>query len=334
TDALGSYTCETGNTIAFSIGAVSIGQADCATLITPNQLATDNATFDLEVTNLTRFLQMLDFDGDPDNGIVISGPLQAMATNWTQVDFLTTDLATAAMLIMSDAASVDGTLHPLPSEVDALLHLVDTLACQYAGAYSGSISGSNSGAAGMVIGWGAASFGFIPFGFEWQAFDAANEFTEFGGGSGSMTVRALPTIDHTSAGLAGPITVNFTTPDAMQGTWSGGTVSLNRIGVDNGGEYRFVGKASSAEVEAYISLNQTGDILSGQAFDVIEGTLFEVSGTLTGDSAVLSATGGGATFSGTGVLTREADGTPREMTGVFDDGSTFSIAACRLNAPT
>ena len=51
---------------------------------------------------------------------------------------------------------------------------------------------------------------------------------------------------------------------------------------------------------------------SGQAFDVVEGTTFEVSGTLTGDDVSLTATGGGETLTGNGTLARLAGGEPGE----------------------
>lgn len=331
TSASGRFTCETANNVAFSIGGVSLGQAACATLVTPTQLFPVDGDFQLQVTNLARFLQMLDFDGDPDNGIVISELLQQIADTWTPIDFRTSDLANDVVMIMSDAASVDGTVHALPGEQDALVHLGQTLSCAYAGAYAGTFTGSNSGAAGMVIGWGAASFGFIPLGFEWQGIDSVNEFSVFGGGGGSITILDLPQIDHTDPSLAGPIAAQFVTPDRITGTWSGGNVDLTRIGADNGGEYRFVGRAGSAEVAAYISLNLTGSSIAGEAFDVVTGTTFSVSGSLSGDAVTLSASGGGESLTGSGTLERNTDSSPREIRGTLSDGSTFSIAACRLN---
>ena len=329
TDPAGTYRCETGNSVEFSVGAVSLGSTACATFVAPNQLATPGTTFDLEVGNVARFLQMLDRDGDPDNGIEISPMVQQAAANWSQVDFLSMDLETELMTIRSDAASVDGTPHPLPSATDALTHLVETLVCQYSGAYSGSISGSATGAAGMVIGW--SRFGFVPLNFEWQGIDPVQEFSVFGGGGGSITVLDLPVIDHTDPSVAGPISAMFVDPDNLTGTWDGGAVELTRIGGDNGAPYRLVGKADSAEVAAYISLNLDTSALSGQAFDVVGGTLFQVNGTLAGDTVALTATGGGESLTGTGTLTRDAAGAPAGVQGQLDDGSTFDLVACRLN---
>ena len=331
TSANGRFTCETGNNVAFSIGGVILGQAACATLVTPTQLVPVDADFQLQVANIARFLQMLDVDGDPDNGIVLSELLQQIADNWLPVDFRTNDLANDVVMIMSDAASVDGTVHALPSEREALVHLSETLSCAYAGAYAGTFSGSNSGAAGMVIGWGRPSVGFLPNSFQWQGIDAVNEFEVFGGGSGSITILDLPQIDHTDPSLAGPIAAQFETPDRITGTWSGGNVTLNRIGADNGGRYRFVGYASGNEVAAYISLNLTNTSFAGEAFDVVSGTTFSVSGSLSGSAVTLSAAGGGETLTGSGTLESNANGSPREILGSLSDGSSFSIAACRLN---
>ena len=331
TTANGRFTCETGMDVAFSVGGVALGETACATFVAPNQLATLGPTFDLEVSNLSRFLQMLDQDGDPDNGIVISEAVQQVSANWNQVDFLTSDLDNELVTIISDAASVDGTLHTLPGATEADEHLSATLACAYAGAYAGTFSGSNSGAAGMVIGWTAPGFGYVPLAFEWQGYDAADEFIEFGGGGGSITILDLPQIEHTAAGLAGPISAMFVTPDSISGTWDGGNLSLQRIGPDDGSEFRLVGSASGAEVAAYVSVNLDDTSIVGEAFDVVEGTTFSVTGSLTGDAVSLTATSGNETLTGSGTLTRNSDGSPREVQGTLEDGSTFSMVACRLN---
>ena len=335
TDSQGRFTCETGEQISFAVGGVALGATDCATLVTPNQLATPGSSFELERANLARFLQMLDVDGDPDNGIVISSAVQGVAATWSQINFAAMDLSTELGTIIADATAADGSTHVLPTETDALSHLDDTLACAYAGAYAGRVTGSNSGAGGIVIGWQAPSFGFIPLGFEWEAYDAVNEVGVFGGGT-SITITDLPIIDHTDPGLSGPIAAQFVTPDRIEGTWSGGNVSFIRIGADNGGQYRLVGRADNrtpgAELAAYLSLNldESGSI-SGQAFEIFEGRTYTVTGTLTGDAVSLTTSGSGTSFSGVGTLERNPDATPREIRGTFEDGSSFSVAACRLN---
>lgn len=335
TDAGGRYTCETGALVFFDLGSVALGSTECSTLATPNQLAADNATFDLERANIARFIQMLDKDGDPDNGIEISDLVRQAADNWAQVDFLTANLDADLVTIIADAASVDGTPHSLPTEQQALAHLDETLECAYAGAYAGTHSGTSSGAAGMVIGWGGPGLGYLPLSFEWEAFDSTTEVEQFGGGGSSITIRQLPEIDHSDPSFAGPIMAQFTTPDSIDGTWDGGTVQFTRIGGDDGSEYRLVGKAENFSVAdraaAYISVNFDGTSLSGQAFEVFGGTTYTVTGALAGSTVSLSATGGGETLTGTGNLSVFQDGSPDEAQGTLSDGSTFSLVACKLN---
>ncbi|MEL6951579.1 MAG: hypothetical protein AAGM16_15835 [Pseudomonadota bacterium] len=331
TNAGGEFSCETGEPVTFSVGSVIVGQADCATLITPTQAAVDDADFDLQLANIARFLQMLDVNGDVEDGIAISEEVQQVAEGWPPVDFRTTDLQDELVTIISDAASVDGVPHTLPAAQDAVAHLEETLACAFAGAYSGSISGTNSGAAGMVIGAGGNS-GFAPFGYEWQGIDAVNEFAVFGGGTGifGFSIRVLPEIDNTNDNVAGPLAVQFVNPDRIEGTWEGGNLTLNRIGGDNGFAYRFVGRASGSDTAAYLSLNTDGVVFEGEAFDIVTGTTFQVTGELDGTAATFNATGGGSSFTGTGTLSLLADGSPY-IEGSLSDGSTISMNGCRLN---
>lgn len=333
TNANGRFTCETGNTVAFSLGSVAIGETDCATLVTPLQMATDDAGFELEVANIARFLQMLDLNGDPGDGIEISVAVQQIADSWPVVDFETTDLANELVTIISDAASVDGTAHQLPTEQAALVHLYDTVSCAFAGAYAGSFMGSNSGAAALLIGYTSRNPGLQNFAYQWEGYDAVDEFTVFGGGSGTFgfDIRVLPFLDNFGTGAAGPIDVAFVTPDDVVGDWEGGDLTLSRIGADNGDPYRFIGIAAGDETTAYTSLNFDGTQLSGEAFDVISGTLFTVTGGVNGNAVSLSASGGGEVVNGSGTLTSDAEGNPRDIQGTLADGSTISLSACRLN---
>jgi hypothetical protein len=338
TDAGGTFSCESGNDVAFSVGAVQLGQAGCASLVTPTQIATNDANFFLRVTNLARFLQMLDIDGDPDNGSVISDAVQQVATGWSQVDFSSDDLATELVTILSDVASVDGTAHELPGDAEAGLHLIDTLVCAYAGAYAGSFSGSDNGAAALVIGWQAPTFGFIPLAFEWLGVAASGSLTVAGGGSGSISIVRLPENEHTGVGLEGQIQATFETPDRILGTWDGGNLQFDRIGGDvnaerraAGASYRLVGKASSEGFAAYLSVNLYGDDLQGEAFDVHGANSFAVEGTLEGNNATFTLDDGTTMLAAEGTLTIGIDDEPREILGTLDDGSEFSMAACRLN---
>ena len=72
TDAAGTFSYMDGETVQFSMGDVLIGQAPAETFMTPVDLvpgATDETH--PTVTNIIRFLQTMDMDADPSNGIFI-----------------------------------------------------------------------------------------------------------------------------------------------------------------------------------------------------------------------------------------------------------------------
>lgn len=334
TDANGRFSCETGDTVSFSLGGVDLGATDCATLVLPHQLADDTSmTFVQELINMARFLQMLDEDVDADNGIVISEPVQEMAETWSQVDFLTDDLETelqTTQTIIADAASVDPspeTVHALPSGADAFAHLSATFACAYADVYAGTISGANTGPAGLLIGLQLVGSSFIPFVWDALAVDGAEEFvvSVAGGGPGDFTTGNELKLSQ------GDFDVTFTTPDDVAGTWGANSIELHRIGSDDGSPHRFVGRANGADTDAIVSLMFDGTDFSGQAFEQSDGSTLDVTGSLNGDDVTLTAVGGGETFEATGTLTNYPDGRPDKVVGVVDNGANFGLAACRLN---
>jgi hypothetical protein len=90
TDAEGRFTCFEGETITFMIGDVMLGQAMAGEVITPMDfLDKSEMPFDVThpmVTNMGRFLQSLDSDGDPENGITISPEVREEMTG-RMIDF-------------------------------------------------------------------------------------------------------------------------------------------------------------------------------------------------------------------------------------------------------
>lgn len=84
TDSTGAFQYEIGKQVTFSIGDIVIGTADGADTITPLDLvesATDAS--DPMVINIARFLQTLDDDGDPENGITILVSVRDLAVGLT-----------------------------------------------------------------------------------------------------------------------------------------------------------------------------------------------------------------------------------------------------------
>ena len=133
TDANAMFTYEVGQDVIFSVGGVIVGSAAGAATVTPLDLVpgSDNAT--TEVVNIVRFLLMLDTDGDPTNGISISEAVRTAAENWTAIAFDDADFDNAIATFISDAASVDGTPHILPTIADARAHFDSSLICIAAG---------------------------------------------------------------------------------------------------------------------------------------------------------------------------------------------------------
>lgn len=72
TGADGTFTCQTGASITFNLGGITLGTATCASVLTPMDLAGTTQLSDARVSNRLTLLQMLDEDDDPSNGIQIS----------------------------------------------------------------------------------------------------------------------------------------------------------------------------------------------------------------------------------------------------------------------
>ncbi|MDP5029019.1 hypothetical protein [Paraglaciecola sp.] len=128
TDANGTFTYEVGAEVTFSIGDIVIGSAMGAATLTPLSLvegALDET--DPAVVNIATFLQTLDDDGDPENGITISEAQHSEAVGLT-VNF---QLSTLDFEYDSDVQSTVSMLtgvsyagpRALISAADALAHL-------------------------------------------------------------------------------------------------------------------------------------------------------------------------------------------------------------------
>ncbi|WP_339721380.1 DsbA family protein [uncultured Paraglaciecola sp.] len=82
TDVNGTFTYEVGTEVTFSLGGIVIGSATGAAILSPLSLVADAADeTDPTVVNIAAFLQTLDDDGDPENGITITSTQQAEASD-------------------------------------------------------------------------------------------------------------------------------------------------------------------------------------------------------------------------------------------------------------
>lgn len=148
TDASGTFKYKAGETVTFYLGGILLGEATGAAILTPVSLVPgamdeSNAT----VANIARFLQTLDDDDNPDNGIQINADVVA-DTAGKVIDFTLNeadfDSATAAIITELTAMRAAGA-RTLLSAADAKLHLAGSLLCGRAGSYAGTYTGDADG---------------------------------------------------------------------------------------------------------------------------------------------------------------------------------------------
>lgn len=133
TDANGTFTYTPGETVTFSMGDVMLGQGTAKSTMTPVDLvpgATDET--DPAVTNMSRMLQTADNDGDPSNGIMITGEVSDLM-NGMDISFDMSpddfDMQADVQQFMSDLQMMgtDYAGRTMVSAMDAQGHMRNTL---------------------------------------------------------------------------------------------------------------------------------------------------------------------------------------------------------------
>ncbi|OWQ44832.1 hypothetical protein CDL60_23475 [Roseateles noduli] len=76
----GVFTCKTGDTVTFSVGSVVVGSASCTATVAAADLAGTAVLTDAKLQNRLVFLQALDEDDDPTNGIKITAAVHDTLT--------------------------------------------------------------------------------------------------------------------------------------------------------------------------------------------------------------------------------------------------------------
>lgn len=135
--------------VTFSFNGVELGTALGKTVVTPLDLVPNSDIDDIEVQNIARFIQMLDNDENPNNGISPSMDLITAMFSfvWQPLNFSDIDFENqpAVTQIIADASSVATRSYSLPSAAQATSHLKQTVACQSSGVFSGQFSGDDTG---------------------------------------------------------------------------------------------------------------------------------------------------------------------------------------------
>lgn len=86
TDAAGTFSYASGDTVEFFVGDISLGSATGKAVITPIDLVPGGNITHPTVTNILRFVQSLDDDDNPANGIRITTAISNLAAN-RSIDF-------------------------------------------------------------------------------------------------------------------------------------------------------------------------------------------------------------------------------------------------------
>jgi hypothetical protein len=342
----GQFTYQVGSGITFSVGNVSLGTAAGGDFVTPVDLLPNSTTNQIEVLNMTRFLMMLDQDGNPDNGITISSAVRDIAPQWSQVNFTSATLDTELISIISDVATADNRIPVLPDAPTAQAHLDATLLCSYSGAFGGNYSDTNG-----VLG----RFGFL---VDSRSGAVSGHFYRDGSSSvvtiGTLTPLRFDTQNISAVSVTGAsplgdnFTFQFTTPNQIDGNWQNnntseqGTFSGLRIDESQAPVYRFVGSFTGDDngVMAFGLLRDgTGALnsVSGNIYNVVLGQLSTFTGRLIGlegaPTETVEANADVKNFTG------NVDFSNLTLTGTWTEAisqtvtntGTFTASGCKLN---
>ena len=133
TDDLGTFDYTPGDTVSFYVGDIFIGSAAGVTTVTPLSLVPGATLYsDFRVINIARFLQSLDEDRDPDNGISISAAVAAATGGIVPggLDFDAVNFFSEANALVMALRTQYGDSEGLIDETTVANHLFDTFDSQ------------------------------------------------------------------------------------------------------------------------------------------------------------------------------------------------------------
>ncbi|HEY6641814.1 hypothetical protein [Povalibacter sp.] len=337
----GGFRYAQGNTVTFRIGGVTLGSYPGQPFMSPLHLIGTTTNLAQQIENRLRLLQLLDRDGNPENGILISDAVRATATNWTTPDFGASyaDFATAVQPIVADASAADGTTHAVPSEVTAREHFVRTAWCTYNGLYRGTYTGSGDNGVWTMVAYGT---GARMFGAGYSAVDRAGFELEKQSGTG---LSIFPTFATGQVSTGATFSGSFRTPDSITGTWTSGpdtgTFAGARSGGSNAAIYRISGYSFPLGTALLINLEiDAADRITGSIIDRDYQGRAEpvtVTGTLTGTAFSAASAGNQYAFNAT--FDKNAAAGAYRLTGSLRDNiknrdinlTGSPLTGCRLN---
>lgn len=338
TSANGRFQYAQDNAVTFRIGGLTLGSLVGQPFMTPMHLiGTGTPSVSIAINNRLRLLQMLDQDSNPENGILISNAVRAVATNWTTPDFNLAYPAFAAAIepLRLAANAADGvSTHTVPTETAASAHFIRTFWCTYSGLYRGTFTGAGDNGVwsmvvygqGLMFGGGYSSVDRAGFGLE-----ASNS-----GGAGLFPVFIAP--QSNTVRFSG----SFRSPNSILGNWTNapdtGTFVGGRSGGSDSARYRIngyqfpLGTALLVALEVDASNQVTGQIVDRDYLRT--GEPVTLTGTLNGTALTAAASGNvytlSATFNTSNPASLTFSGTLRDNVKARDVNLN-SLQACRLN---
>ncbi len=338
-DETGRFIFEIGQPVEFSIGGVTIGDLTAGRgLVTPLDVVRNGNIANPTVLNITRFLMMLDRNGDPFDGVEISEAVREVAVNWRDVDFTRPDLEAQLVDIISDAASVDGTPHELPDTETARALLDEAMTCLYAGGFQGNLAQGDNG---------RYAFYLDPNSRTLTGFVLSSLPTE----PRLRTLNGINQLDFTQAQIsllasdqaAVQYTIQFNDLNRVTGTWTSpqtvgqpGTLAGGRMTPAGfGARFRFQGKYDGDDSGVFVlDIPRTGNTVLGRMYSVTSDFALTLNGRLENERfLVITGEDGSTNFNG------EIDWDDRTVNGDWfnefsNDGAgvqgDFSGAGCPL----
>jgi hypothetical protein len=128
TDPNGTFKYQDNETISFNVGGILIGEALGKEQITPLDLANADIN-NQQVRNIASFLQSLDSDNNPSNGIVINEATNQALNNET-LDFNSDNFFLELTELINRINATNSSSLIIVSTNDAAAHLADTLNLQ------------------------------------------------------------------------------------------------------------------------------------------------------------------------------------------------------------
>lgn len=335
TDSQGRFIYEVGETVAFSVGGVTLGETEGKSVVTPVGLVEQGSSRSEPVLNIVQLLILLDEDGDLSNGISIPQEVRELARQWTFARIFSSSSGFKQQLermrseLRENFRAYESA--EIPGRARAKNHLESTLQCSYSGAYVGTYQGADRGNAGILVDARSGEVSGVAYSTEDDKF---------------LMLRGMRSIsyDQNASFVSGDTNQGtrfngqFTSVDTVQGRWDypldpsiGGSFSGERIGGDQYATYRATGawRTNGGFGHGIFTLDiNDSDRITGFAYNIANGARENVNGSLSG-TAISAVTDEGIRIAGT--LDRAAGAVRGRFDVPTGESGTFEGSGCQLN---